>query len=193
MSTWVREDATDVAAERLLDAAGAVFARKGVVAVTVADVAAEAGCARGTVYRCFPDREALRRAFVEREARRVAGRVAARLPGADAPRALLAASVLVAVDEVRADPVLAAWFTESSAATAGRVAVGTDVIGELVAAFLAGLLGDPDVEGLRPDVDRPAVVDGMVRVVLSLLAHPGADAEAERRLVDAVLVPAVFT
>jgi AcrR family transcriptional regulator len=183
MARWGREDERGAAVERLLDAAGAVFAAKGVVDVTVADVAAAAGCARGTVYRCFPDRHALRAAFVDREARRVAGRIGTRVIGIDDPRELLVEAVLAALDEVRHDPVLAAWFTESSAATAGRIAVGTAVIRELVASFLQAMVPN--------EVD--VVADAVVRVVLSLLSYPpDGGAAAERRLVEAVLVPVVF-
>jgi AcrR family transcriptional regulator len=194
MRGWGREDEPSNAAERLLDAAREVFLRKGVVDVTVADVAEAAGCARGTVYRCFPDRDALRSAFVDREARRVGTRIAARVAGTDDPRRCLVEAVVAAIEEVRADPVLAAWFTEASAATAGRIAVGTSVIRELVGSFLAHLSLEAERQDLhRPDVDVAAVGEGAVRLVLSLLAHPDpAGPAAERRIVENLVVPAVF-
>jgi AcrR family transcriptional regulator len=192
MGGWGREDEASAAIERLLDAAGEVFARKGVVEVTVADVAAAAGCARGTVYRCFPDRHALRAAFVDREARRVARRIAGRVAEADL-RGLLVESVLAALDEVRADPVLSAWFTESSAPTAGRVAVGASVIRQLVGTFLHDVLDQAGREGVdRPGADADVLAEVVVRLVLSLLTHPAESAEAERRLVEQALVPALF-
>jgi AcrR family transcriptional regulator len=54
-------------AARVLDAALACVARVGVAKTTLDDVAREAGCARATVYRCFPGRGALFGALLERE------------------------------------------------------------------------------------------------------------------------------
>src|SRR6476661_2798379 len=45
--------------DRVLDAALACVARVGLGKTTLDDVAREAGCARATVYRCFPGKQAL--------------------------------------------------------------------------------------------------------------------------------------
>jgi AcrR family transcriptional regulator len=51
----------------VLDAALACIARVGLGKTTLDDVAREAGCARATVYRCFPGKQALFAAVLERE------------------------------------------------------------------------------------------------------------------------------
>lgn len=199
---WGREDEPDAARERLLDAAGTVFARKGVAAVTVADVASAAGCTRGTVHRYFGDRDGLRRAFVEREAERVAERIAYQLAGIYEPRKLLVEGVLTAVREVRNDPVLDAWFAPGSAGTAAQVAMQAGTIRGLATAWVDTLIDHARRAGvLRPGVRAPVAAEGVVRVILSLLALPGAPegaslraAEAaERLLVTTLLAPALFT
>lgn len=189
--TWGRSSEPDAALGRLLDAAGAVVARRGDLDLTVAEVAAEAGCARGTVYRYAGDRDGLRRAFIEREAARVGWAVARRTEGLHDPRERLVESVLAAVDEVRREPVLAAWFAEGAAGTAGRLALQVDALRELVVAFVADLVGGRRSAGaLQVEVDIAA--EAVVRLTLSLLAHPAAGGPAvERRLVEAVLVPVV--
>ena len=53
--------------DRVLDAALACVARVGLGKTTLDDVAREAGCARATVYRCFPGKQALFGAMVKRE------------------------------------------------------------------------------------------------------------------------------
>jgi AcrR family transcriptional regulator len=53
--------------DRVLDAALACVARVGLGKTTLDDVAREAGCARATVYRCFPGKRALFAAVLERE------------------------------------------------------------------------------------------------------------------------------
>lgn len=196
---WGREDSPDVARERLLDAAGEVFAAKGVLAVTIADVAAAAGCARGTVYRSFPDREALRQAFVEREARRVWRRVGEQLDPAAPPADRLVAGVLVAVAEVRADPVLAAWFTGDAAVASGQLSLQAGAVRRLTGRWVRSLLADAVADGTaRPGLDPAVATDAVVRVILSLLTIPAAARSAraavaaERSLVEALLVPALF-
>jgi len=196
---WGRIDEPDEAVARLLDAAGQVFLVKGVGAGSLADVAEAAGCARGTVYRYFGDRDGLRRAFVEREATRIGARVQAQVASHTDPKVRLVESVLVAVAEVRSDPVLAAWFTEAAAASTARVAVQTIGVSRQAERFLRGLPHDPSTAArLRPGL-RPAVAaEAIVRVILSLLSLPieagsrAAASRAERELVTALLVPAIF-
>jgi AcrR family transcriptional regulator len=62
---------------RILDGALACVARVGVAKTTLDDVAREAGCARATVYRSFPGRQALFRAMLEREVVALADRLLA--------------------------------------------------------------------------------------------------------------------
>lgn len=54
-------------AARILDAAAACIARVGLGKTTLEDVAREAGCARATVYRSFPGKQALFGALLSRE------------------------------------------------------------------------------------------------------------------------------
>lgn len=195
-SAWGREDEPEEAVRRILDAAGTVFMERGVVRARMGDVARAAGCSRGTVYRYFADRDALRRAYVDREARRVADRVATR-SGADRPRpakrraaALLVDALLLALEEVRGDPVLMAWFTPESATTAALATEGAEVLAGVVGGFVDGLFEVGRTEGsLRPGLDRDETSAWIIRVVVSVLAQPAPD---ERRLLERYLVPALF-
>lgn len=168
--------------DRILDAAGALFAERGVAAVGMSEIASAAGCSRASVYRAFENRAALRLAFVQREAERLGAKVAAKVSRMDDPARRLESAVLAAVGGVRSDPLLAAWFTEESAGTAGGVAAASDVIESLAAAFL----GDASDRRTRD------AAKWVVRVVVSLLTVPGADAAEERRLVRQFLVPSVL-
>ncbi|WP_408897343.1 TetR/AcrR family transcriptional regulator [Nocardioides sp. R1-1] len=163
--SWV--DRRTPAVERILDAAGALYAEHGVDAVAMREIATAAGCSRATLYRYFPDRPALQLAFVQREAIRVGGLVAA-----DAP-ASVADAVLAALRHVRAAPALAAWFREPDAGRTAVVAQGSEVVAAL------GLGMVPDSESAR----------WLVRVIVSLLTVPGGDEAEERRLVERFVVP----
>ena len=167
MSGWV--DRRTPAVERILDAAGDLFAAQGVSAVAMGEIATAAGCSRATLYRYFPDRAALQLAYVQREAVRVGALVAA-----DRANNVTDA-VLSALRHVRAAPTLAAWFREADAGRAADLAHGSDVIAAL---------------GLTMAPDREAAA-WLVRVIVSLLTVPGGDEDDERRLVERFVAPVV--
>ncbi|NUS56107.1 MAG: TetR/AcrR family transcriptional regulator [Streptomycetaceae bacterium] len=177
---WLGENRGQRAAERILDAAGRVFLRHGVAAADMADIAAEAGCSRATLYRYFDNRQALRIAYMHREARRVAAQVLAEVADHPTPSARVTGAVLAAVRIVRETPVLAAWFVpEGSGATAG-MAGASDVIASLCGTFLPA------------DDAAAGKARWMVRVVVSLLAMPGRDADDERAMVEAFVTPVLL-
>lgn len=168
MTAWV--DRRTAAEERILDAAGELFAAAaGVDGVAMGEIATAAGCSRATLYRYFPDRPALQRAFVQREAVRVGALVVA--DGA----ATITDAVLSALRHVRAAPALAAWFRAGDAGVAAAIAHESEVVAAL------GLAVVPDREAAQ----------WLVRVIVSLLTVPGGDEAAERRLVERFVVPVI--
>ena len=173
--TWLTGERGRLAAERILDAAGRLFAERGVGAVGMGEIAAEAGCSRATLYRYFADRDELRTAFIHREARRVGGQVAAAVAGIDDPARLVTAAVLDAVRRVRGTPTLAAWFAEGDAARTAALAQSSTVIEALGTSF----------------VDEPDDARWLVRVILSLLTVPGRDEADERAMVERYVAPRV--
>jgi AcrR family transcriptional regulator len=62
---WLAARRTEVAADRILDAAGELFTEKEAAAVGMHEIASAAGCSRATLYRYFENRDAL---FTEKEA-----------------------------------------------------------------------------------------------------------------------------
>lgn len=165
--SWV--DRRTPAVERILDAAGELFAESGVEAVSMARIADGAGCSRATLYRYFPDRPALQLAFVQREAVRVGALVAAERPRD------LADAILAALRHVRANPALLAWFGDRDAAHTADLAQGSEVVEAI------GLSMAADDESAR----------WLVRVIVSLLTVPGGDEAEERRLVERFVAPVV--
>lgn len=68
-SSGLRQRRRDAAAEHLLESAEAVIARAGYDAVTMGQIAREAGCAPGTLYLYFEDKQELLAALIERHGR----------------------------------------------------------------------------------------------------------------------------
>jgi AcrR family transcriptional regulator len=180
---WLDEERHELAREQLLDAAAERFADRGVAAVGMAEVARAAGCSRATLYRYYANRDELRAAFVDREARRIGAEIAAAVARVADPRQQLVEAVLAALTAVRGDETLTSWFTADNAGTAVGVAQASAVISGLA----SGFLGDPD--SLDPDVRARS--DWLIRCIVSLLAVPAAMPDDERTLVERFVAPVV--
>ena len=166
-----------MAAEKILDSAGELFAEHGIAAVAMGDVAKAAGCSRATLYRYFADRHDLHLAYVHREARRVGGLVAADASRVRDPQKQLVTAVLSALRRVRENPSLAAWFVGGDAAATAELATSSPVIEAL---------------GRTVGAD-PLAARWLVRVIVSLLIAPGRDSTEERAMVERFVVPALLT
>jgi AcrR family transcriptional regulator len=84
--------------DRVLDAALACVARVGLGKTTLDDVAREAGCARATVYRCFPGKQKLFAAVLERELSALGNRAIAAAARADSLPDAIVAVILAGSD-----------------------------------------------------------------------------------------------
>ena len=164
-----------MAAEKILDAAGELFAEHGIGAVAMGDVARAAGCSRATLYRYFADRHELHVAYVHREARRVGGLVAADASRVRDPSSGWSRRSSPRVRRVRESPSLSAWFAGGDAAATAELAQSSPVIEAL---------------GLSVVAD-PLAARWVVRVIVSLLIAPGRDAAEERAMVERFVVPAL--
>jgi AcrR family transcriptional regulator len=184
-SRWSRHGDERLAVDDLLDAAGRAFAACGVAGATMVDVAQVAGCSRATLYRYFPNQDALHVAFVHRATLRIAAHLAAERE-AGAPDSL-ADRILGGIAEVRADPLLAVWFEPQNLA----VPLALSQSSELLQSMSVGLIDQNDPHQVdRVDVDRRA--EWLLRSIVSLLAMPGRDAETERAMVESFIVPVLI-
>lgn len=183
MPDWLAEHRGEAAADRILDAAEQLYTARDQASIGMNEIARAAGCSRATLYRYFENREALRTAYVHREARRLGRAIADEIGGTQDPRDRLVASMVAALRMVRESPALSAWFAVSRPPIGGELAQ-SEVITALAAAFV-GSLGpeDPDV------VQRRA--RWVVRVLTSLLTYPGPDEADERAMIEEFVVPIV--
>jgi AcrR family transcriptional regulator len=175
---WLASRRAEVAAERILDAAGELFAGHGVAGIGMNEIARAAGCSRATLYRYFENREALHRAYVHREARTVHRTLAASLVGISDPQTRLLAGLTGALELVRETPALSSWFADTP--LGAEMAEQSQVIQTLTAGFLQSL-NDSD------DLARRA--RWLIRVLTSLLISPGRDADDERAMLEDFVVP----
>ncbi len=181
---WLGERRTEVAADRILDAAEQLFTRHDPGSVGMNEIAKAAGCSRATLYRYFENREALRIAYVARETHRLAESIDDRIHDIEDPRERLVTGILTTLRLVRESPALSAWFATTSGPLGAEMAEQSDVITALAAAFVTSL-GD----------DHPANVAGrgrwLVRAITSLLIFPGRDEADERAMLTEFVAPVV--
>lgn len=175
---WLGSRRAEVAAERILDAAGELFAGQGVAGIGMNEIARAAGCSRATLYRYFENRDALHRAYVHREARAVHRALATSLVGISDPQTRLLAGLTGALELVRENPALSSWFADTP--LGAEMAEQSQVIQTLTAGFLQSL-NDSD------DLARRA--RWLIRVLTSLLISPGRDADDERAMLEDFVVP----
>lgn len=181
---WLAARRTEVAADRILDAAEKLFTEHDPGSIGMNEIARAAGCSRATLYRYFENREALRAAYVHRETYRLYHVIKQQISGIDDPRERLVAGVITTLRTVRESPALSSWFARTQPPIGGEMAEQSEVIRALAAAFL---------NSLGPD--DPAAVERrarwLVRVITSLLLFPGSDAAEEEAMVTEFVVPIV--
>ena len=91
----------------MLDAALVCIARVGLGKTTLDDVAREAGCARATVYRCFPGKQNLFGAVLEREVTALGTRAIAAAAETDSLADAIVAVILTGADTFHSHAALA--------------------------------------------------------------------------------------
>lgn len=179
---WLAARRTEVAADRILDAAGELFAEQEAATVGMHEIASAAGCSRATLYRYFDSRDALYTAYVHREAYRLYREMTDQVGAVTDPRERLIEGMLASLRNVRESPALASWFAKTQRPIGAEMAEQSEVIRALTEAFVISLAPDePDVVAHR--------ARWLVRVMTSLLVFPGHDEADERSMLEEFVMP----
>ncbi|ORA37029.1 TetR/AcrR family transcriptional regulator [Mycobacterium aquaticum] len=163
------------AAERIYAAATELVARDGLDSLDIDAIAARVHCSRATVYRHAGGKSEIRDAVLSRLAARIVEEVRRQVDGLAGPDRVVTA-IVVALRLIRSDPMadlLMTWLRSGS---------GELTESRVPAAFATELSGLAE--------NDPAAAAWIVRLVLSLLVWPGADADAEHEMLRRFVVPA---
>jgi AcrR family transcriptional regulator len=179
---WLAARRTEVAADRILDAAGELFTHKEAATVGMNEIASAAGCSRATLYRYFENREALYTAYVHRESYRLYREMTEQINSVVDPRERLIEGMLASLRNVRESPALASWFATTQRPIGAEMAEQSEVIKALTEAFVHSL--GPDDPQLVAHRAR-----WLVRVMTSLFLFPGHDEDDERAMLEEFVVP----
>jgi AcrR family transcriptional regulator len=182
---WLAARRTEVAADRILDAAGELFAKQEAATVGMHEIASAAGCSRATLYRYFENREALYTAYVHRESYRLYSEMTEQINSVTDPRERLIEGMLASLRNVRESPALASWFATTQRPIGAEMAEQSEVIKALTEAFVVSLgPDDPELVSHR--------ARWLVRVMTSLFLFPGHDDADERAMLEEFVVPIVL-
>ena len=182
---WLAQRRTEVAADRILDAAGELFAEQEAATVGMHEIASAAGCSRATLYRYFENRDALYTAYVHRESYRLYREMTDQVGSLVDPRERLIEGMIASLRNVRESPALASWFATTQRPIGAKMAEESQVIRALTEAFVISLGPDePDLVAHR--------ARWLVRVMTSLMLFPGHDEEDERAMLEEFVVPIVL-
>ena len=182
---WLAARRTEVAADRILDAAGELFAQQEAATVGMNEIASAAGCSRATLYRYFENREALYTAYVHRESYRLYREMTEQINSVTDPRERLIEGILASLRNVRESPALASWFATTQRPIGAEMAEQSEVIKALTEAFVVSLgPDDPELVSHR--------ARWLVRVMTSLFLFPGHDDQDERAMLEEFVVPIVL-
>jgi len=177
-------------AVRILDAALTCIGRVGLAKTTLDDVAREAGCARATVYRCFPNKQQLLSALVAREADALRDAVVTATALSETLGDAITGVITTAVGALRDHPALVFISTHEPEVLLPFLAFEREDSVLRTAAVLVG----PAYARFLNDADATRLGEWIARIALSYLFSPSenfdiGDAGHVRALVDDFVLP----
>ncbi len=177
--TWLADEVSEIAAERILEAAEQLYAENGLDGISMDAVARAAGCSRATIYRYFENRRALQFAFAHREALRIVETIGNQIEPIADPHERAVEAVMAALREVRSKPTLLAWVGPGNAPQLNEIIRESPLIESFTARFVGEREDFPDLDLAR----------WVLRSIVSFLSVPGTDEAEERRMVERFLAP----
>jgi len=161
----------DDARQRIVVAAYACVARRGVAKTTIEDVAREAGMSRATVYRAFPGgRDEVINATVAWATLDFFGRLYEQIESSASLEEMMERGIMFAYRSIIEHEVLQRVMQTEPDKLLPILTVESNRIREGIAVVLAPYL---EQRGLASGVDRVDAADFLARMILSYISAPG--------------------
>lgn len=183
--------------ERIMTAAIRCVEAAGVRAVSLEDVAAEAGLSRTTIYRHFPGgRNQLMQETATWEVARFWRRLAEAVADLPTMEDRLEAGLVIGAKLIRKSRIMANLMDPDLDELASALRPSESLVHQVIRDYMRDLLETEGRRGrLRPGVDLDEASDYVTRMILSALGSPAGwdltDAEQTRRLVRTQILPGV--
>lgn len=193
---WLGDERQELAVARILEAARDVFAQDGIRGARMGKIAEEAGCARATLYRYFPNKESLLHAYMAAVAQDFNDVLQERLERLPTLGDRLVEAVAVSVELIRDREDVAPFFSEEDLGlTAQLTAGGAASMRERLAKQIAKESRSKGIDGrLRRGVSADEAAEWLTRAILSFSFIPGEQRSPAklRRYLKKMLIPALI-
>jgi AcrR family transcriptional regulator len=192
---WLNDERQELAVDRILEAAREVFARDGIRGARMGKIAEAAGCARATLYRYFPNKEALLHAYMVRVARDFDAVLERRLRDLRSLGDRLVEAVAVSVQLIQEREDVAPFFSEEGLGLTAQLTSGAAAMREELVRRIERESSSDRIRGtLRAEVSAEDAAEWVTRTILSFsLLPPEARSEASlRKYLRKMLLPALI-
>jgi AcrR family transcriptional regulator len=191
------EETFDPLTEQILTAARAQFIEFGMRRTSLEDIARAAGISRATLFRRFPNREALVFALAAREARAAIAAVDEQVAAIDDPEELLTATTLGGIQALLGNDLLHRLLVTDPDQMLPMLTIRSTPILTIGREYIASQLRRLQDAGARVSGDLDVTAEMLARFVLSLAGNPESvmpldDRRDLERVVRSTLVPMVL-
>jgi len=191
---WLNEERQELAADRILEAAGRVFVRDGIRGARMGKIAEAAGCARATLYRYFPNKEALLHAYMVQVAKGFGEVLNDRLRGLRSLGDRLVEAVAVSVELIQERDDVAPFFSEEGLGLTAQLTSNAAAMREQLTRQIASESSSSRIQGkLRDDVSPAEAAEWVTRAIFSFSVLPveARSADELRKYLRKMIVPAL--
>jgi AcrR family transcriptional regulator len=178
----------------VLNAAKACYLRLGVAKTTAADIAAEAGVSRATVYRRFPSHEDIFIAVLARESLEMGETCSARLQGIEDPTEYVVEGMLIVLDEIPRRPLHAHLFLEEASPWVISQTMPAEKLHQICGSMMGDIPGLRLLPANRSKRDLEFLSEWILRTLISYAMVPSQTArnrDEMRELLRAMLGPTI--
>ena len=192
---WLNEERQELAVARILEAAAGVFARDGIRGARMGKIAEEAGCARATLYRYFPNKEALLHGYMVQVAQGFGEVLDERVRGFRLLGDRLVEAVAVSVELIREREDVAPFFSEEGLGLTAQLTSNAAAMRERLSRQIDKESRSDRIEGvLRDDVSPAEAADWVTRAIFSFSVLPTETRSpgAFRKYLRKMLIPALI-
>ena len=192
---WLNEERQELAVDRILEAAGGVFERDGIRGARMGKIAEAAGCARATLYRYFPNKEALLHAYMRQVAKGFGEVLDERLRGFDSLGDRLVEAVVVSVELIQEREDVAPFFSEEGLGLTAQLTSDAAAMREQLTRQIDSQSRSDRIRGtLRDDVSPAEAAEWVTRAIFSFSVLPSEarSAAALRKYLKKMLIPALI-
>ena len=191
---WLNDEKQELAVDRILKAASVVFSRDGIRSARRGKIADAAGCSRATLYRYFPNKEALLHAFMVRVAQDFGTILRDRLRGMRSFGKRIVEAVAVSAELIQTREDVAPFFSEEGLGLTAQLTANAAAMRDQLAKQLEQESSSPKIQGqLRVDVSPAEAAEWVTRAIFSLATVPveARSGPALRKYLGKMLIPAL--